>query len=144
MVLKDINLTVKKGEALALVGTSGGGKTTMVKLLPRFYDVTSGQILVDGQDIKGVTLKSLRAQIAIVTQQIVLFNDTVKSNIAYGLEGASQEQIEQAARAAYAHDFILALPNGYDTVIGESGVLLRADSASGFPLRGPFYPTSPS
>ena len=124
LVLKDINLTVQKGEALAIVGTSGGGKTTMVKLLPRFYDVTSGSISIDGTDIRDVTLISLRSQIAIVTQQIILFNDTVTSNIAYGREGATTAQIEEAARASYAHEFIKGLPNGYDTVIGESGVLL--------------------
>ncbi len=124
LVLKNINLTVPKGQALAIVGTSGGGKTTLVNLLPRFYEVKQGSISVDGHDIRDVTLESLRSQIAIVTQQNILFNDTVKNNIAYGREGATMEEVEAAARAAYATDFISALPNGYDTVVGESGVLL--------------------
>ena len=124
LVLKDINLTVPKGQALAIVGTSGGGKTTLVNLLPRFYETTDGSISVDGFDIRDVTLHSLRNQIAIVTQQNILFNDTVKNNIAYGRAGATLEDVQEAARAAYATDFIAALPNGYDTVIGESGVLL--------------------
>lgn len=124
MVLNGINLTVPAGQALALVGTSGGGKTTLVNLLPRFYEVSQGSILIDGMDIRQATMKSLRSQIAIVTQQTILFNDTVRVNIAYGRPEASQEEVENAARAAYALDFIEKMPQGFDTLIGEDGVLL--------------------
>ena len=124
MVLKDINLTVRTGETIAIVGKSGGGKTTFVNLIPRFYDVTGGSILIDGRDIRDLSIESLRAQTAIVTQQTFLFNDTVKDNIAYGDTGRQFEDVVSAARSAYAEDFIQALPQGYDTVIGESGVKL--------------------
>ncbi len=123
-VLKNINLTVQYGEVLALVGTSGGGKTTLVNLLPRFFDVTKGSILIDGTDLRDVTMKSLRAQVAIVSQQTILFNDTVKNNIAYGDPTRSDEEIIAAAKAAHAYDFIRELPNGFDTVVGESGARL--------------------
>ncbi|MCB2185070.1 MAG: ATP-binding cassette domain-containing protein [Deltaproteobacteria bacterium] len=123
-VLKDLNLTVPVGQVLALVGSSGGGKTTLVNLLPRFYEVTQGGILVDGLDIRQVTMQSLRHQISIVTQQTILFNDTVRNNIAYGRPEASEEEVLSAARASYALDFIEHLPQGLDTVIGEAGVLL--------------------
>src|SRR5215471_3037464 len=122
--LHDINLEVKRGEILAIVGSSGAGKSTLVHLLPRFFDVTAGRILVDGHDVRDVTLSSLRSQIGIVTQETVLFNDTVRNNIAYGQPHVPQKEVEAAARAALAHDFILALPAGYDTVIGERGVRL--------------------
>jgi len=117
-------LTAKTGEVIALVGTSGGGKTTLVNLLPRFYDVTIGAVLIDGVDIRDVTIKSLRDQIAIVTQQSFLFNDTVQNNIAYGDIQKSLDNIIAAARAAYAYDFIMQLPEGFHTVIGEQGVRL--------------------
>ena len=123
-VLKDINLTVQTGETIAIVGKSGGGKTTFVNLIPRFYDVTGGSILIDGRDIRDLSIESLRTLTAIVTQQTFLFNDTVKDNIAYGDTGRQFEDIVRAARSAYAEDFIRALPLGYDTVIGESGVKL--------------------
>jgi ATP-binding cassette, subfamily B, bacterial MsbA len=123
-ILHDIDLEVKHGEVLALVGSSGAGKSTLVHLIPRFFDVTAGRILVDGHDVREVTLSSLRAQVGIVTQETVLFNDTVRNNIAYGQPHVPQKQVETAARAALAHDFIRALPSGYDTVIGERGVLL--------------------
>ena len=123
-VLKDINLTVQTGETIAIVGKSGGGKTTLVNLIPRFYDVTGGAILIDGRDIRDLSIESLRTLTAIVTQQTFLFNDTVKNNIAYGDTGRQFEDIVRAARSAYAEDFIRALPLGYDTVIGESGVKL--------------------
>ena len=106
---------------VAIVGRSGAGKTTLVNLLPRFYDVTGGAILIDGHDIRDVTLDSLRAQIGMVTQETVLFDDTIAANIAYGMPGATEAQIEAAARAANAHDFIAAQPHGYDTRIGERG-----------------------
>lgn len=123
-VISKLNLSLAKGKILAIVGSSGGGKTTMVNLLPRFYDVTEGAILFDGIDIRDVTLNSLRAQIAIVTQQTILFNDSVRNNISYGMPDLPQEEVIAAARAAFAHEFIEQLPEGYDTVIGEKGVRL--------------------
>ena len=123
-VLKGINLKLRKGEIIAIVGTSGVGKTTFVNLLPRFYDVTEGAILFDGADIRDVTKDSLRAQIAIVSQQVVLFNDTVKKNIAYGDVERNEADIINAANAANADVFIRRLPLGYDTIIGEGGVRL--------------------
>jgi subfamily B ATP-binding cassette protein MsbA len=124
VVLKDISLHVKVGEVIALVGMSGAGKTSLVNLLPRFYDVEEGQILMDGIDIRKVTLKSLRDQIGLVTQQTILFNDTIRNNIAYGKIKCSDEEIIRAAKAANAHDFIQRLPRAYETVIGEQGVKL--------------------
>jgi len=123
-ILKGINLKVSPGEVLAIVGSSGGGKSTLVNLIPRFFDVSSGSVMIDGTDIRDVTLKSLRNQIGMVTQQTILFNDTVRNNITYGSPDATYEQIEAAARAAHAHNFIQKLPNGFDTVIGESGARL--------------------
>jgi len=123
-VLKGINLEVQKGQILAVVGSSGAGKTTLLDLIPRFYDPQQGQISVDNVDIKDITLKSLRQQIGIVTQETILFNDTIKANIAYGRMEASSQEIEQAAKQAHAHDFITRLPLGYDTVIGDRGTKL--------------------
>ena len=123
-VLHDINLEVGQGEVLAVVGSSGAGKSTLVHLIPRFFDVTGGRLLIDGNDVRDVTLASLRAQVGIVTQETVLFNDTMRNNIAYGQPQVPQKEVEAAARAALAHDFIVALPAGYDTVIGERGVRL--------------------
>jgi ATP-binding cassette, subfamily B, bacterial MsbA len=123
-ILRGIDLDVKRGEVLAVVGSSGAGKSTLVHLIPRFFDVTGGRLLIDGHDVRDVTLASLRAQVGIVTQETVLFNDTVRNNIAYGQPHVSQKDVEAAARAALAHDFIRALPSGYDTVIGERGVRL--------------------
>ena len=123
-VLGDIDLTVKRGEVLAVVGSSGAGKSTLVHLIPRFFDVTGGRISIDGKDIRDVTLASLRAQIGIVTQETLLFNDTVRNNIAYGRQQVSQEEVEAAAKAALAHDFIMTTPEGYNTVIGEKGLRL--------------------
>jgi subfamily B ATP-binding cassette protein MsbA len=121
MVLKDINLDVKAGEILALVGMSGGGKTSLVNLIPRFYDVSAGAILIDGFDIRKTSIASLRQQIGIVTQDPILFNDTVRNNIAYGRRHASDKEIEAAARAAYAYDFVQNFPEKFDTQIGELG-----------------------
>lgn len=120
-VLQDIDLTVHHGQVLALVGMSGGGKTTLVNLLPRFFDVTAGRVTIDGVDIRGYRLADLRGRIAVVTQEPILFNESVRYNIAYGNPGASDEAIVAAAEAAYAHDFIQRFPNGYDTPIGELG-----------------------
>jgi subfamily B ATP-binding cassette protein MsbA len=123
-VLKNINLIIPKGEALAIVGPSGGGKTTLTNLIPRFFDIRKGQLLIDGHDVREVTLKSLRNQIAIVTQQTILFNDTVRNNIAYGDPHRTAAEITNAATAAHALDFIENLPQGFDTIIGEGGARL--------------------
>jgi ATP-binding cassette, subfamily B, bacterial MsbA len=120
-VLRNVSFTARPGEVVAIVGTSGSGKTTLVNLLPRFYDVTEGAILIDGVDVRQATLASLRAQVGLVTQETVLFNDTVRANIAYGMDDVDEARVETAARAAFAHDFILDLPRRYDTVIGERG-----------------------
>ncbi len=121
MVLKNIRLDVKAGEILALVGMSGGGKTSLVNLIPRFYDVSRGAILVDGIDIRKASISSLRKQIAIVTQEPILFNDTIRDNIAYGNQKATVDDIERAAKAAYAYNFIQGFPDKFDTKIGELG-----------------------
>jgi len=123
-VLCDIMLSVPAGKMVALVGESGGGKSTLTKLLPRFHDPTSGEVLWDAIDLRDVKLSSLRRQIALVTQETVLFNDTVRHNITYGRPDATDQQIDNAARAAFAYDFINDLPNGYDTIIGERGTFL--------------------
>jgi subfamily B ATP-binding cassette protein MsbA len=120
-ILRSISFTVPAGQMVAIVGRSGAGKTTLVNLIPRFYDVSAGAILVDGRDVRQVTLKSLRSQIGIVTQETVLFDDTIANNISYGALRASSDAIEGAARAAHAHEFIAALPDGYQTRIGERG-----------------------
>jgi subfamily B ATP-binding cassette protein MsbA len=123
-VLHGVSLTLRRGEVIALVGHSGAGKSTLVNLLPRFFDVTGGAILLDGTDVRDLTLASLRKQIGKVTQETVLFNDTVRNNIAYGRPDVAMAKIEDAAKAALAHDFILRLPQGYSTVIGERGTRL--------------------
>jgi subfamily B ATP-binding cassette protein MsbA len=123
-VLHGVSLEIKRGEVVALVGPSGAGKSTLVNLLPRFYDVTEGAIRLDGIDVRDLTLASLRKRIGKVTQETVLFNDTVRNNIAYGRPDVPMERIEAAARAAMAHEFIGRMPDGYDTVIGERGTRL--------------------
>ncbi|MDO5348421.1 MAG: ABC transporter ATP-binding protein [Lachnospiraceae bacterium] len=123
-VLDDICLTIRPGERVALVGPSGGGKTTLCNLIPRFYDVTSGRILIDGQELKDITLQSLRSHIGVVQQDVYLFSGTVMDNIAYGRPGATKEEITEAAKLAGAHEFICQLKDGYDTYVGERGVKL--------------------
>jgi ATP-binding cassette, subfamily B, bacterial MsbA len=123
-ILSNIYLSVRAGETIALVGHNGCGKTTMMALLPRFYDPDHGSVYIDGQDLRGLNLRSLRQQIALVTQDTVLFDDTVANNIAYGARGATRAQVEQAAKLAFAHEFILAWPQGYDERVGESGLKL--------------------
>ncbi len=123
-VLHQVDLRIRAGEIVALVGRSGAGKTTLASLIPRFYDPTSGQILIDGVDIRQVTQRSLRQQVAIVSQDTFLFNDTVRNNIAYGREDCAMEEVIQAAKAAFIHDFVASLPASYDTVIGERGQLV--------------------
>ena len=122
--LTNVDLTIRPGEIIALVGSSGSGKTTLVSLLPRFYEPTTGRILIDGVPLDSYDLPSLRAHIGIVSQEIVLFDDTILNNIAFGRTGASRAEVEQAAKLAYAHDFILRLPDGYDALIGERGLKL--------------------
>ena len=122
--LDNIDLIIKRGEVIAIVGKSGGGKTTLVNLLPRFFDPTEGRIFMDGIDIASATFKSLRGQFGIVSQEVILFNDTVTANIAYGKPDATRDEIITAAKAGYAHDFIVEMPQGYDTIIGERGLRL--------------------
>jgi subfamily B ATP-binding cassette protein MsbA len=120
-ILRDISFEGRAGEVIAVVGSSGAGKTTLVNLLPRFYPVTSGSLRIDGVDVRDVTLRSLREQMAIVTQETILFNDTVWNNICYGRPGLPKDRVEAAAKAALAHDFILDLPQGYQTALGDRG-----------------------
>ena len=120
-LLRGVNLRITKGEVVAIVGPSGAGKTTLANLIPRFFDVTHGRILIDGHDLRDVKIASLRAQIAMVTQETILFNDTVFNNICYGTKPLNDDEVEQASRVALAHDFILEMPAGYQTVIGERG-----------------------
>jgi subfamily B ATP-binding cassette protein MsbA len=123
-ILRNVSLTACKGDVIALVGPSGGGKTTLVSLIPRFYDVTEGTVLVDGHDVRTLTVESLMSQIALVDQETTLFNDTLANNIRYGKPGASDAEVQEAAQAAFAHDFISAMPDGYETNIGDRGVRL--------------------
>jgi len=123
-VLHNIDLDVQRGEVIAVVGPSGAGKSSLLNLIPRFFDVGSGRILIDGRDLRDVTLASLRKQIGKVTQETILFNDTVRNNIAYGQPDMPLSRVREAAHMALAHDFILRMPDGYDTTIGEKGVRL--------------------
>lgn len=122
--LSNINLTINQGQSIALVGASGSGKSTFINLIPRFYDISDGEILIDSVSLQDITLASLRSHIALVSQEITLFDDTIRNNIAYGRFGASEDDIIQAAKSAAAHDFIMKLPKGYDTIVGENGVML--------------------
>lgn len=142
MILNNINLRIEKNEVIAVVGKSGAGKTTLVNLIPRFYDITQGLIRVDGTDIRDVTLDSLRRNIALVTQDVILFNDTIRSNIAYGVE-PDEERLYEATRMAFAHDFILKLPKGYDTIVGEKGVRLSGGQKQRIAIARALYKNAP-
>ena len=123
-MLSNVTFEIPAGKSVALVGPSGSGKTTICSLLPRFYDVTGGRVTIDGKDVRNLTLESLRNQIGLVQQDVYLFCGSIKENIAYGKPGASMEEIEDAARKANIHDFIMELPDGYDTFVGERGTRL--------------------
>ena len=142
-ILEDIDIKVKKGKVLAIVGSSGAGKTTLVNLLPRFYDVSRGAIFIDGVDIRDVRLDSLRQQIGMVTQEVILFNDTVTNNIAYGMKEFSMDKVVEAAKAANAHDFVEHLPEGYDTVIGEKGITLSGGERQRIAIARAIYKNPP-
>ena len=142
-VLRGLDLEVRKGEVVALVGGSGGGKTTVANLLPRFWDVGGGRLTIDGVDVRDVTLASLRSQLALVTQDTVLFNDTIRANIAYGRPEIPAAEVERAARMAQAHDFILAMPQGYDTVVGERGVMLSGGQRQRIAIARAFLKDAP-
>ena len=141
--LSDISLEVRRGETVALVGPSGGGKTTLLNLIPRFYDATSGRVTIDGHDVRSVTLTSLRDRIALVTQEPFLFDDTIRANIAYARPSATQAEIEQAAGGAAAHDFILALPQGYETSVGEAGARLSGGQRQRIAIARAFLKDAP-
>ena len=141
--LTDVSLHVNRGETIALVGPSGGGKSTILSLIPRFYDVTDGAILMDGDDTRTITLASLRDQIGLVTQETFLFDDTIRANIAYPRPDATQAEIEAAAREAAAHDFILSLPNGYDTQVGEAGARLSGGQRQRIAIARAFLKNAP-
>jgi subfamily B ATP-binding cassette protein MsbA len=141
--LSDISFEVRRGETVALVGPSGGGKTTILNLIPRFYDATGGRVTIDGKDVRDVTLTSLRDQIALVTQEPFLFDDTIRANIAYARPEASQAEIEQAARAAAAHEFIGELSHGYDTGVGEAGARLSGGQRQRIAIARAFLKDAP-
>jgi ATP-binding cassette, subfamily B, bacterial MsbA len=143
IVLDDLSLEAKRGEIVALVGPSGGGKTTVLNLIPRFYDVTGGKVTIDDHDVRDITIASLRHQIALVTQEPFLFDDTIRANIAYAKDDATQEQIEFAARQAAAHDFILGLPKGYDTSVGEAGARLSGGQRQRIAIARAFLKDAP-
>jgi subfamily B ATP-binding cassette protein MsbA len=142
-VLAGVSLSVDRGETVALVGPSGGGKSTLLNLIPRFYDVTGGRVTLDGRDVRDLTLESLRRQIALVTQEPFLFDDTLRANIAYARPEATQAEIEAAARAAAAHDFILALPQGYETQAGEAGLRLSGGQRQRIAIARAFLKDAP-
>jgi subfamily B ATP-binding cassette protein MsbA len=141
--LREVSLQVTPGETVALVGPSGGGKTTLLNLIPRFYDATEGRVTIDGHDVREVTLASLRRQIALVTQEPFLFDDTIRANIAYARPDAGQLEIEAAARAAAAHDFIETLPAGYETAVGEAGARLSGGQRQRIAIARAFLKDAP-
>jgi subfamily B ATP-binding cassette protein MsbA len=138
-----VSFEVRRGETLALVGPSGGGKTTILNLIPRFYDATEGRVTIDGEDVRDVTLTSLRDQIALVTQEPFLFDDTIRANICYARPQATEAEVEQAAKAAAAHEFIMALPNGYDTSVGEAGARLSGGQRQRIAIARAFLKDAP-
>jgi subfamily B ATP-binding cassette protein MsbA len=138
-----VSLTAKRGETVALVGPSGGGKSTILNLIPRFYDPTAGRVTIDGVDVRDVTLASLRDHIALVTQEPFLFDDTIRANIAYARPDASDAEIEAAARAAAAHDFITALPDGYGATVGEAGARLSGGQRQRIAIARAFLKDAP-
>jgi subfamily B ATP-binding cassette protein MsbA len=142
-ILKDITFTVKKGEKVGIVGHSGEGKSTLLNLIPRFYEVSEGAIYIDGIDIRNFTLESLRSNIAMVTQEVILFNSSIKENIKYGRENASDEEIVEAAKHAFAHDFIVQTPNGYNTNVGEMGELLSGGERQRIAIARAFIKNAP-
>jgi subfamily B ATP-binding cassette protein MsbA len=141
--LSDISFQAKRGETVALVGPSGGGKTTILNLIPRFYDASAGVVTIDGHDLRAVTLTSLRDQIALVTQEPFLFDDTIRANIAYARPSAAAAEIEHAAAAAAAHEFILDLPHGYDTSVGEAGARLSGGQRQRIAIARAFLKDAP-
>ncbi len=141
--LQGVSFEVKRGETVALVGPSGGGKTTILNLIPRFYDASSGKVTIDGIDVRDVTLASLRDHVALVTQEPFLFDETIRANIAYGRPGATQEQVIEAAKAAAAHEFIGALPEGYDTLVGEAGARLSGGQRQRIAIARAFLKDAP-
>jgi subfamily B ATP-binding cassette protein MsbA len=143
LVLEGLSLEARRGEMVALVGPSGAGKSTVLNLIPRFYDVTGGKVTIDGWDVRDVTLASLRSQIALVTQEPFLFDDTIRANIAYARDTASQSEIEAAARQAAAHDFIMTLPKGYDTSVGEAGARLSGGQRQRIAIARAFLKDAP-
>jgi subfamily B ATP-binding cassette protein MsbA len=142
-VLEGVSLEARRGEVVALVGPSGAGKSTVLNLIPRFYDITAGELTVDGQEVRGVALSSLRRRIALVTQEPFLFDDTIAANIAYAKAGASQAEIEAAARAAAAHDFVAALPGGYGALVGEAGARLSGGQRQRIAIARAFLKDAP-
>src|SRR4029453_18475717 len=130
-VLHDVELEIAAGRTVALIGHTGSGKTTLAALVPRFYDATDGRVLVDGIDVRDVTRRSLRREIGVISQDPFLFSATVRENIAFGVLDATDEQVERAARAAQAHEFVEQLPQGYDTIIGERGITLSGGQRQG-------------
>lgn len=143
-ILKGVSFRIPAGKTVAVVGTSGAGKSTLARLLFRFYDADRGAILVDGQDVRGVTQASLRAAIGVVPQDTVLFNDTIHYNIAYGRPGASDGEVQAAARLAHIHDLIMAMPDGYRTMVGERGLKLSGGESSAWPSPARCSRTHPS
>jgi subfamily B ATP-binding cassette protein MsbA len=141
--LREVSFTVGRGETVALVGPSGAGKTTIFNLIPRLFDVTGGAVTIDGQDVRAVTLASLRGAIALVSQDVALFNDSVRANIAFGRPGASDADIIEAAKAAAAHEFIEAMPQGYDTLVGERGGRLSGGERQRLSLARAFLRDAP-
>jgi ATP-binding cassette, subfamily B, bacterial MsbA len=141
--LRDISLTIRRGEKVAFVGLSGSGKTTLMDLLPRLNDVTSGRITVDGEDVRRISIASLRSLFGLVTQGTFLFHDTLEYNIAYGRPGASHQEVEAAARRAHAHGFIMALPLGYQTVVGERGIKLSGGQRQRIAIARAFVKSPP-